>query len=129
VLAPEAPEAWRARARLLEAAGDTEAAQQAWRELGARASDADDRGVYAALDGEWTLARRGALGAPRGEDGASLASIPDGPARALAEAELALLRGTPAEVAGALEQAAFGAGDAVGAALLETAARFHEVSG
>jgi tetratricopeptide (TPR) repeat protein len=127
-LAPEAVEVWRARARLREGAGDSEGAQEAWRQLVALARDPEEREIYAALDGEWTLARRGGFegglaGAP------SLASISDGPARALAEAELALLRGTPAEVAGALEQAAFGTGGAVGAALLEAAARFHEVSG
>ena len=126
-LAPDAPEAWRARARLCEGAGDTAGAHEAWRQLGARATDAEERETYAALDGEWTLARRGVLDG-RGRS-ATLASIPDGPARSLAQAEIALLHGTPAEVAGALEQAAFGTGDAVGAALLEAAARFHEVGG
>jgi tetratricopeptide (TPR) repeat protein len=125
-LAPDAPEAWRARARLLEQAGDIPGAHEAWRQLGARVTDAEEREVYEALDGEWTLARGAAL---EGGAAPSLESIPDGPARALAEAELALLRGTPAEVASALEQAAFGTGDAVGAALLEAAARFHEVGG
>ncbi|HVU53133.1 MAG TPA: tetratricopeptide repeat protein, partial [Polyangia bacterium] len=114
-LAPEAPEAWRARARLREAAGDLDGAHEAWRRVGALAPDPQEREVYAALDGEWTLARQGTLDGGRGPGAPSLASIPDGPARALAEAELALLRGTPAEVAGALEQAAFGTGDAVGA--------------
>ena len=87
-LAPDASEAWRARARLLEAAGDLDGAQEAWRQVGALATDAEERDVYAALDGEWTLARRGALDGGGGAP--SLASIPDGPARALAEAELAL---------------------------------------
>jgi tetratricopeptide (TPR) repeat protein len=119
--APDAPEAWRARGRLLEDAGVFDDALHAWRELRARVTDPEEREIYAALDGEWTLARTGAL--------ESLASIPDGPARALAQAEVALLRGTPPEVAGALEQAAFGAGGAVGASLLEAAARFHEVGG
>jgi tetratricopeptide (TPR) repeat protein len=123
-LAPDDAAAWRARARLLEGAGDNEGAHEAWRQLRARAGDEQD--VYTALDGEWTLARRGALD---GLEGPSLDAIPDGPARALAEAEVALLRGTPADVATALEQAAFGSGGAVGAALLEAAARFHEVGG
>jgi lipopolysaccharide biosynthesis regulator YciM len=124
-LAPDAPEAWRARARLLEGGGDFEGAHEAWRQLRARVPD-DEAPAYTALDGEWTLARRGSLD---GLEGPSLDAVPDGPARALAEAEMALLRGTPSEVAGALEQAAFGAGGAPGAALLEAAARFHEVSG
>ena len=129
-LAPDAPEAWRARGRLLEDAGDLDGAHEAWRQLGARIVDPEEREVYAALDGEWTLARRGALDGRAGEPGLpSLASIPDGPARALAEAELALLRGTPSAVAGALEQAGFGTGGAAGAALLEASARFHEVGG
>jgi hypothetical protein len=126
-LAPDAPEAWRARARLCEGAGDVDGAARAWREVGARVDDAEEREAYVALEGEWALARRAALDGEGG--GPSLAAIPDGPARALADAELALLRGTPAEVAGALEQAAFGTGDAAGAALLEAAARFHEVGG
>jgi hypothetical protein len=124
-IAPDAPEAWRTRARLLEGRGDFDGAHEAWRQLRAL-SPADERAAYTALDGEWTLARRGALD---GLEGPSLDAVPDGPARALAEAEIALLRGTPSEVAGALEQAAFGAGGALGAALLEAAARFHEVSG
>jgi tetratricopeptide (TPR) repeat protein len=131
-LARAAPEAWRARARLCEGARDLDGAAEAWRRVGALATDVEEREVYAALDGEWALARRGELDGGRGAGGRgapSLAWIPDGPARALAEAELALLGGTPAEVAGALEQAAFGTGDAVGAALLEAAARFHEVGG
>jgi thioredoxin-like negative regulator of GroEL len=128
-LAPDAPAAWRARARLCEGAGDLDGAQHAWRQVGAASPDADERATYAALDAEWTLARRGVFDGAEGERAPTLASIPDGPARALAAAELALLRGTPAEVAGALERAAFGAGAAVGAALLEAAARFHEVGG
>ena len=128
-LAPDAVETWRARARLREGAGDLDGAHEAWRRVGALVEDAEEREVYAALDGEWTLARRGSLDGGLDAGAPSLASIADGPARALAEAELALLRGTPAEVAGALEQAAFGTGDAVGAALLEAAARFHEVGG
>jgi tetratricopeptide (TPR) repeat protein len=125
-MAPEAPAAWRARGRLFEAAGDVDGAHEAWRRMRALTADADERAVYTALDGEWTLARRGSLD---GLEGPSLSAIPDGPARALAEAEIALLQGTPAEVAGALEQAAFGTGGPVGAALLEAAARFHEVGG
>jgi hypothetical protein len=128
-LAPDAPAAWRARARLCEGASDLDGAQHAWRQLGAASRDPDERATYAALDAEWTLARRGVFDGAEGERAPTLASIPDGPARALAAAELALLRGTPAEVAGALEQAAFGTGAAVGAALLEAAARFHEVGG
>jgi tetratricopeptide (TPR) repeat protein len=124
--APDAPEAWRARGRLLEIAGDVDGAHEAWRRLAGLAPTDEERAFYMGLDGEWTLARRGSLD---GLEGPSPANIPDGPARALAEAEMALLRGTPAEVAGALEQAAFGAGGPVGAALMEAAARFHEVGG
>ena len=128
-LAPHAREAGGARARLLASAGALDGAHEAWRQLGARVSDDEEREVYAALDGEWTLVARGVLDGVADAGAPSLASLPDGPARAHAEAEVALLRGTLAEVAGALEQAAFGTGDAVGAALLEAAARFHEAGG
>ncbi|HEY2728403.1 MAG TPA: tetratricopeptide repeat protein, partial [Polyangia bacterium] len=127
--APDAPEVWRARARLLEAAGDVEGAHEAWRGLAARITDADERDAYVALAGEWTFARRGTEDGRDAEAEAALAAIPQGAARALAEAELALRRGAPVDAARALEQAAFGTGEVVGAALLEAAACFHEVSG
>jgi tetratricopeptide (TPR) repeat protein len=124
--APAAPEAWRARGRLLEIAGDVDGAHEAWRRLGGLAPTDEERAFYTGLDAEWTLARRGSLD---GLEGPAPAVIPDGPARALAEAEMALLRGTPADAASPLEQAAFGAGGPVGAALMEAAAQFYEVAG
>src|SRR6267142_1834613 len=96
-----------AGAAAAEAAGDADGAHEAWRGLSARLAGTEERDAYAGLDGEWTLARRGAADGREAEDGATLAAIPPGPARALAEAELALLRGAPSEVARALEQAAF----------------------
>jgi hypothetical protein len=122
-LAPDAPEALRLRGRLAERDGDVENAYAAWARLADAAPTDDERAFYVALCAEWSLARRGQL------DIQELDAIPDGPARHLAVAEEALLHGTPPEVAAALEQAAFAAGGAVGGALLDAAARFHEVAG
>ncbi len=125
-LSPDAVAPWRATGRLREAAGDFDGALEAWRQLTSLAPDADERASYAALDAEWTLARRGSLD---GLEGPALGAVPDGPARAFAAAELALVAGASSDAALALEEAAFAVGGATGAAILEGAARLHEASG
>jgi Tfp pilus assembly protein PilF len=122
-LAPDAAAVLRGYGRLLESTGDLDGAQAAWSRLAVAAPTADERGFYAALAAEWTLARRGEL------DGAALAAIPGGPARLMAAAEVALLRGTPAETAAALEEAGLAAGGSLGVALLDGAARWSELGG
>jgi hypothetical protein len=120
-LAPDAVEALRGRARLCEATADLAGAHAAWARLAAVVTEPAERAFYAALAAEWTLAREGDL------EEAALEHIPDGLPRLLAAAEVALLKGSPGEAAEALEQAGFAAGGALGAALLESAARSHEV--
>jgi hypothetical protein len=121
-LAPSAPDALRARARLAEGLQDIDEAHALWARLAVAAESAEERAFYGALAAEWTLARGGALPA------VALDAISPGPARALAMVEDALRGGAAAKVATALAAAGRAVGGAFGAALLEQAARFAAVA-
>ena len=119
---PVAPELLRARARLAESRADYDEAHALWARLATAADGPDERAFYSALSAEWTLARSGRLPAIARE------AIPAGPARTLARAEEALRAGASgaADVAAALAEVGREVGGALGAALLEQAARFRE---
>jgi tetratricopeptide (TPR) repeat protein len=82
-----------------------------------------DQAVYRVLWAEWTL-WRAAQGASDGAASASVATIPEGLARALAEAELVWSR--PATASAVLETAAHRVGGGLGAGLLTVAAALTE---
>jgi Tfp pilus assembly protein PilF len=113
---PDAPDALRARARLAESLGDLDEAHALWARLAMAVATPEERAFYGTLAAEWTLAQRGALPA------VAVDAIPAGPARALAMAEAALREGAAAS-GGALAAAGRAVGGAVGAALIEQAAR------
>jgi hypothetical protein len=123
VRVPNAPDALRARARLSEGRGELDDAHALWARLATAAGSSDERGYYGLLSAEWTLGRAGKLPA------IALDAIPEGPARALAVAEAAIVGGHPVEAAAALIDAGRGLGGAIGVALIEQAARFSEAAG
>ncbi len=120
--APAAPDVVRARARFAEAKGDFAAAEPLWGRLAGLVENPEEASAYAALHVEWRLARLGAV------PPVALQSFPDGPARALAAAEVALRRGAAGDVATALAEAGRALGGLVGAVLMEQAARFTETT-
>jgi len=119
---PNAPDALRARARLAEGSGQLDDAHALWARMATAVSAPDERASYGALSAEWTLGRGGKL------PPVARQAIPPGPARALAQAEEALRAGTMGDLAAALAESGRGAGGALGAALLEHAARCREVA-
>jgi lipopolysaccharide biosynthesis regulator YciM len=119
---PNAPEVLRMRARLAEGRGEFDDAHALWARMATAVQSAEERAQYGALTAEWTLARGGKL------PPIARQALPAGPARALAQAEEALRAGAPADVANALADAGRGMGGALGAALLDQAARFREVA-
>ena len=82
-----------------------------------------DQAVYRALWAEWTL-WRAAVGASDGAASAYVATVPEGLARALAEAELVWAR--PSTASAILETAAHRVGGGLGAGLLTVAAALTE---
>jgi len=116
------PAALRARARLAEGRGEFDDAHALWARMATAVQAAEDRGFYGALSAEWTLARGGKL------PPIARQAIPEGPARALAQAEEALRAGATGDLAAALAEAGRGTGGALGAALLEHAGRCREVA-
>jgi tetratricopeptide (TPR) repeat protein len=119
---PNAAEALRTRARLAEGQGEYDDAHALWARMATAMQTADERALYGALSAEWTLARGGKL------PPIARQAIPAGPARALAQAEEALRAGANGDLATALAEAGRGTGGALGAALLEHAARCREVA-
>jgi tetratricopeptide (TPR) repeat protein len=119
---PNAPEVLRVRARLAESRGDFDDAHALWARMATAVQGADERAFYGALTAEWTLARGGKL------PPIARHALAAGPARALAQAEEAVRAGSPGDVANALADAGRAMGGALGAALLEQAARCREVA-
>jgi len=119
---PNAAEVLRVRARFAESRGEYDDAHALWARMATAVQAADERASYGALSAEWTLARGGKL------PPVARQAIPAGPARALAQAEEALRAGAPADVANALAEAGRGMGGALGAALLDHAARCREAA-
>jgi tetratricopeptide (TPR) repeat protein len=119
---PNATDVLRVRARLAEARGEFDDAHALWAHLATAMQNADERAIYGATTAEWTLGRGGKL------PPVARQAIPAGPARALAQAEEALRAGAPGDVANALAEAGRGMGGALGAALLEQAARCREAA-
>ena len=119
---PKAAEVLRVRARLAEGRGDHDAAHAFWAQLATALPSAEERAQYGALTAEWTLARSSRLPAIARQ------SMPQGPARFLAQAEEALRADAPGEVASNLAEAGRAMGGALGAALLEHAARCREAA-
>ena len=119
---PNAAEVLRVRARLAEGRGDYDEAHAFWAQLATAMASAEERAQYGALTAEWTLARGGRLPAIARQ------AMPPGPARFLAQAEEALRGDAPGEVAANLAEAGRAMGGALGAALLEHAARCREAA-
>jgi len=119
---PNAAEVLRVRARLAEGRGDHDAAHAFWAQLATAVPSAEERAQYGALTAEWTLARSARLPAIARQ------SMAPGPARFLAQAEEALRADAPGEVASNLAEAGRAMGGALGAALLEHAARCREAA-
>jgi hypothetical protein len=117
---PNAPEVLRMRARLAESRGDFDDAHALWARMATAVQSPDERATYGALTAEWTLARGGKL------PPIARQAIAAGPARALAQAEEAVRSGAAADVANALADAGRAMGGALGAALLDQAARYRE---
>ena len=120
--APNATDVLRVRARLAEGRGEFDDAHALWAHMATAMQSADERATYGATTAEWTLARGGKL------PPVARQAIPAGPARALAQAEEALRVGAPGDVANALADAGRGVGGALGAALLDQAARCREAA-
>ncbi|MEP6652847.1 MAG: hypothetical protein ABJA82_05785, partial [Myxococcales bacterium] len=128
------PAAHRARLGLAERAGriDGDEARESLARLAL--TPHADQPYYRSLYAEWTLSRaaRGAGGAggtgglPDGTAAAAVASLPDGLARMLGEAELAWR--DPAAAAALLETAGHRVGGGLGAALLFCAAGLNELA-
>ena len=119
---PNATDVLRVRARLAEGRGEFDDAHALWAHMATAMQSADERATYGATTAEWTLARGGKL------PPVARQAIPAGPARALAQAEEALRVGAPGDVANALADAGRAVGGALGAALLDQAARCREAA-
>ena len=119
---PNAPEVLRVRARFAESRAEYDDAHALWARMATAVEAADERASYGALSAEWTLARGDRL------PPVARQAIPAGPARALAQAEEALRAGAPGDVANALADAGRAMGGALGAALLDHAARCREAA-
>ncbi len=119
---PNATDVLRVRARLAEGRGEFDDAHALWAHMATAMESADERATYGATTAEWTLARGGKL------PPVARQAIPAGPARALAQAEEALRVGAPGDVANALADAGRAVGGALGAALLDQAARCREAA-